>query len=278
MNKRRVLFPLFLLLLTGCTVKWQLPFEIPNNPVLAALQVDTKPKAQVYINNSLVGTSPLQNKRLKPGNYTILLKTDQTSWTGRVTLTSSTVTIVSKDLSGETEYSPGYVASLEKGSGIAIIGTPIEATVSIDKQIVGSVPYSSQSIAQGSHDISVSAPGFTPLQLKTKTTEGFRLVINMNLKPSALISEPISSPTTSANPLSSTSIPSLVRQVRVKTTSTGWLRIRQTPSLSSTEVFKVNAGDILEVLDTQSGWIKIKTQDNKEGWGSQMFLENLSLR
>ena len=56
-------------------------------------------------------------------------------------------------------------------------------------------------------------------------------------------------------------------------TGVGWLRVRETPSLSGGELAKVNVGEILPVLETQGNWVKIKLTDGKMGWVSGTYIE-----
>lgn len=55
-------------------------------------------------------------------------------------------------------------------------------------------------------------------------------------------------------------------------TETGWLRVRNGPSVSSSEVQKVTIGEKYEVLDEQNGWIKLKLKDNLTGWAIKDYL------
>lgn len=68
---------------------------------------------------------------------------------------------------------------------------------------------------------------------------------------------------------------SLIKKAKVKDTPTGWLRVRKEPSLAGVELGKVNAGEILEVLETRAGWVKVKTKDGLEGWCASDYLQLL---
>jgi len=67
--------------------------------------------------------------------------------------------------------------------------------------------------------------------------------------------------------------PPLVDKVRILPTGVGWLRVRAEPSLSATEITKVNVGEKFEALEEKTGWVKIKLPDGKEGWVSADYVE-----
>ncbi|MDP2874178.1 MAG: PEGA domain-containing protein [bacterium] len=67
--------------------------------------------------------------------------------------------------------------------------------------------------------------------------------------------------------------------VEVIETGTGWLRVRSEPVIDGTnanEITKVNVGEKFQLLEEQSGWMKIKLTDGKVGWASATFLKKIS--
>jgi hypothetical protein len=66
-----------------------------------------------------------------------------------------------------------------------------------------------------------------------------------------------------------------VKTAKVKDTSTGWLRMRSEPSLTGTEVGKLNIGDTVSVTEEKPGWLKVKTSAGVEGWASSDYLQLL---
>lgn len=56
------------------------------------------------------------------------------------------------------------------------------------------------------------------------------------------------------------------------TTSGGNLNIREGPGSQYAIVVKLANGSIVEILDSQNGWYKIKTQSNTIGWGSMDYI------
>ncbi len=65
------------------------------------------------------------------------------------------------------------------------------------------------------------------------------------------------------------------KSAKVKDTPTGWLRVRNEPSLNGLEVGRVTTGDTVNVLEEKTGWLKVKTSANLEGWASADYLQIL---
>jgi len=59
----------------------------------------------------------------------------------------------------------------------------------------------------------------------------------------------------------------------VSNTPTGWLRVRSGPSLSGTEITKVDVGETFPVLEESTGWVKIRISESQEGWVSSTYVE-----
>lgn len=62
-------------------------------------------------------------------------------------------------------------------------------------------------------------------------------------------------------------------KVKIKPTETGWLRVREQPSISGTEVSKVTVGMEFELLEKQEKWVKIKVSETTSGWVSADYVE-----
>jgi len=79
---------------------------------------------------------------------------------------------------------------------------------------------------------------------------------------------------TALESLSSLGVETVKKEIAtVKPTPLGWLRVRETPSLNGAEITKVNTGEIYDVLEKETGWIKIKVSDTVEGWVSDSYIE-----
>lgn len=63
------------------------------------------------------------------------------------------------------------------------------------------------------------------------------------------------------------------KQAKIKATPTGWLRVRSEPSLNGIEITRVDTGGMYQVLEEQTGWVKIKVSGTSEGWVSADYVE-----
>ncbi len=62
------------------------------------------------------------------------------------------------------------------------------------------------------------------------------------------------------------------KQATIKATPTGWLRVRDNPTLSGVEVTRVDTGGSYLVEEEKTGWVKIKISDTVEGWVSSDYV------
>jgi uncharacterized protein YgiM (DUF1202 family) len=60
-------------------------------------------------------------------------------------------------------------------------------------------------------------------------------------------------------------------KVIILSTPTGFLRVRQDSSITSTEISQINPGETYSLLEEKTGWYKIKLTDGKEGWISSQY-------
>ena len=58
-------------------------------------------------------------------------------------------------------------------------------------------------------------------------------------------------------------------------TGTGWLRVRDEPSLTGVEVAKATVGESYSVLETGEEWFKIKIDETISGWVSATYVKLL---
>ncbi len=65
------------------------------------------------------------------------------------------------------------------------------------------------------------------------------------------------------------------KQVKIKDTGLGWLRVRSSPGLDGTEIGKATVGETYPVLEEGTGWVKIKVSDTVSGWVSSSYVELL---
>ena len=285
------------LVLIGLVVKTKfLGHESP-----AALQISATPKSIIFIDGAQVGTTGEMgyvNDKLKPGEHKIKLVPESSDsnlipWEGKVNLTSGIMVVINRVLGSKQSESSGQILTLEKigrrdKSSLAVVSVPDQAVVKVNGETKGFAPIVMDNLAPGDYQVAVSSSGYQPKTISAKTIAGYKLVVNVQLarqvegieeatgsaEPGTV--EPTSKP--EANPTAeakASPAPELEKPyVKIKSTPTGWLRVRKGPSTSQTELAKVKPGESYPYLnEKQSGWYKIEYEKGKEGWISSVYAE-----
>lgn len=230
----------------------------------AGIRVESQPEASVSLNGKEVGKTPFENSNLKPREYLVQIKSDKGSWRGYVNLEGRTQAIVNRDLSLTAASSSGEVITLEKGSGTTLISTPDSAQVEIDGKNYGSTPLLVKDLPSGEHTFLISHNNFLKRIIRALVIKDYVLNINVDLA----ISEPDFTKIT-ATPIE------VSRQVKVGNTPTGFLRVRNDPSVAGAEIGRVSPGDILILIEEVPNWYKVRIEGGKEGYVSSNYIEKI---
>lgn len=84
------------------------------------------------------------------------------------------------------------------------------------------------------------------------------------------------SPVVSISPIpTATPLPSGAKILEVQETPTGWLRVREDPSVTSKEVAQVNVGDRLISTDKKNGWYFVTLDGGVIGWVSGDYVKDV---
>ncbi len=228
----------------------------------AGLKILSQPNsAQVFIDNVEEGKTPFENGNLSPKEYLVKIKGEDSFWQGRVKLTAGTLTYVNRELSKDNILSSGEILTLTKGEGVVVISTPSGADVEIDGKLTGQTPLSID-VLDGEHMFNISHPGYLSRSFKAYLPQNYSLTLNVDL---AL----------SETDLTSIVIPSVkeTEEVVVKKTPTGFLRVRDQPSISGKEIARVLPGDTLILLGEDSQWDRIRLKSGEEGYVSKIYVE-----
>jgi uncharacterized protein YgiM (DUF1202 family) len=263
-----------------------------------ALQVTASPKSKVYVDNKLLGTTPLclcdEATMIKTGEYMIRVVPEDTSFAEfqeRISIEKAVLTVVDRKF-GKGATSEGSIISLEKlsddkTSQLLILSSPIGAEVFLDNTGMGVTPKSIENVSVSDHTIKVRKDGYTEKTVRIRTQKGYKLLatIHMGLKES--LTRP--TPTPFASPSASLSVTPTVTpkftptptrgktakmKIIILETPNGFLRVRQEASTASPEIARVNTGDEFDVIEeSANGWIKITTVEGETGWVSGQFTE-----
>lgn len=223
--------------------------------------ISTPYDATVFLNDQEVGKTPYEVKDLAVGEYIVRLEKDQAVWQGSVKLNGGTVTIVNRDLAKDQPSSSGEILTLTKGKGLTVISNPNNAKVTIDGKKVGETPLGLD-LEEGEHTILIEHSNYIKRSVRANLPAGFNLTILVDLALSEADLSTISTPVIKTTP-----------EVIVKNTPTGFLRVRDKPSLKGVEVAQVNVGDTLILLEELSGWDRVRLPDGTEGYVSSTYVE-----
>lgn len=228
----------------------------------SGISILSEPKdATVFLDEKEVGKTPFEDKNLEVREYKVRITSDGASWEGKVSLNEGTVTVVNRDLSKDQSSSAGETLSLQRGKGITLISNPSSADIEIDGKAYNQTPVTVD-VESGEHTILVSHQNFLKRSIKADLPKGFNLVISTDLALSEADLTTISTPVINQTP-----------EVVVKQTPTGFLRVRDKPSLLGKEIAQVKPGDKLVLLEEAPDWDRVRLSDNTEGYVSAVYVE-----
>ncbi|MEK7517011.1 MAG: PEGA domain-containing protein [Patescibacteria group bacterium] len=237
-----------------------------------ALQVTASPQSQVYLDNKLIGETPLcaceLPQMIQVGDYSIKVSPKDTSFKPfeeKIAINKSTLTVIDRTFSKSGSFGSVVALSMlsnKKDIEILVESVPSKANVLLDNNPVGTTPLLLKDVGEGAHDLMVGKDGFKEKLIKISTTLGYRLTAKLFLGISDLTADMA---TPSGKVASSSATPRL-KQVVILDTPTGFLRVREEGSVLSSEIGRVNPGETYEVLDEKDGWFRIQFDDDKSGW------------
>lgn len=220
--------------------------------------------ATVFLDGKEVGKTPFDRDNLEVRDYTVKIEKGDSRWQGKVKLTGGTVAIINRDLSVDQSLSAGEILTLDRGSGITVVSSPQGADVEIDGVNYGKSPVAIN-ISSGEHTVVVSSPKFLKRSTKVELPQGLKLTVYVELALSEV------DLTTIATPVTKETV-----EVLVKPTPTGFLRVRETPSLNGKEVAQVKPGTKLILLEEAGDWDRVRLPDEKEGYVSSAYVEKIN--
>ena len=228
------------------------------------------PQAQVFIDGKEAGTSPYKNNSLTPGDKEIRLVIDGAEWSKTVHLENGANTVINRELDKETNKNGGYILYLEstgdnKKAGLLITAKPDRAAVAIDGEIKGFSPLRIDDIGEGDKQVTLSFPGYKTIDMFVRSIPGYQLVVEADLATETVESQQI--PTPEVTPP--------LEQIKIKTTETGWLRVRKDADTNSEEVTKVKPNEIYSLIEVSGDWEKIDLGNGKSGWISTKYADKL---
>lgn len=248
-------------------------FFMNRNSGIGALQVTTNPKSNVYLNNKLVGQTPLckcdPNEMLSIGEYTLRLVPigeEFTPFEEKIKINRSVLTVVDRTF-GKGANSSGSSITLnvlgdKKRLELLVLSFPDNTQVLVDNSFLGNTPLLLKNLTESDHEILLRKGGYQEKTIRIRTVAGYKLTVQASLGVS-LAAATISA-TPSASPSASPAFGGT--KVVILQTPTGFLRVRKSGSLGSEEIGRVYKGESLTLLNEKNGWFEIKLKDDTTGW------------
>lgn len=257
---------LFLISIFALSLRFSsIPVKFLSERQKAGIKVMTVPEgADVFLNGRLLGKTPFEDLNLQPSQINVKLQTDSSKWVGEVKLNQGTITIVNRELAEDEASSSGEILTLSEGSGVSIISSPQNAEIEIDGNLVGKTP-TTINIQSGEHIFVLNKNGYLKRSIKAVAPSGFSLGLNVDLALSELDLTNIATTPITQTP-----------KVKVLSTPTGFLRVRDKPNLTGKEITRVLPGDELILLEELTAWYKVRLSDGKEGYVSERYVEKIN--
>jgi hypothetical protein len=236
----------------------------------SGIEIISYPSSKVFIDDKEVGMSPYKNNSLTPGDKKIKLIIDGAEWSKTVHLENGANTVVNREINQDTNKNGGYLLYLEstgdsKKAGLLITTKPDRAAVAIDGEIKGFSPLRIEDIGEGDKQITLSFPGYKTIDMFIRSISGYQLVVEADLATEVVVSDQAST----------SEIKTTETKVKIKTTETGWLRVRQEADGTSEEIAKVKPNEIYTLLEEKDDWEKIDLENGKSGWISSKYADKL---
>lgn len=268
-----------------------------------ALQVTATPKADVYLDGKLLGTSPFCKcdlpNMIPVGSHTIrVIPQDKTiqPFEQKIPINKSVITVVDI-MFGDKNSTSASIISLDplsdaNATQIFTTSFPDNAKVFLDKNDSGRTPILLKEVTDSDHEILFDKEGYQSNSLHVHTVKGYKLSAvtilavkaDLNATASILPASPSGSVTPSPignvsgtptptpaqeNSPTPTKVATAAGQVLILSTPTGFLNVRSTPG--GTTIGQVNPGQTFPLLDEQVGWYEIQLSNGTKGWVSGQY-------
>lgn len=260
--KKTLFFSLFLISLLVLVVRFSNQFSaLLGVQEKAGLRVLSTPQAQVFIGGDQMGETPYENTNLLAQEYDVKIISNDLTWQGKIKLGGGTLTIVNRELAKDTTSSAGEILTLDKGRGVTVISSPDGADIEIDGKVYGKTPTKIDT-DPGEHTFNLSKGNYLKRSINASVPENYNLILNVDLALSEADLTNINTPVITQTPM-----------VVVRSTPTGFLRVREKASTSSKEVAQVKPGDELVLLEELPSWNRVRLPDGTEGFVSVSYVE-----
>lgn len=266
-------------------------FILDRQNAYGNIKVLSSPTASLFLNNVAVGRATPFEDRVKVGEYVLKLipqgeATQTASWQGRIKIFKNALTYVNRELGSSDVTSAGeifWVTKMEspsknKNYGEIYMETePQGAIVYLDNDEKGVAPLLLADVLKGTHELSVFMPGFFRRTQKINIDGRYRINAQIKLAIDQSQKRPEATGSAKLKEKKEATESAAAKKTRIKITDTptGFLRVREEPTVAASEEAQVKPGDEFEVLEEKNNWFKIEYELGKEGWVSGQYVEKL---
>ncbi len=239
------------LLLSSCSL-----FTQPKG----GLRVSSNVASDVYLDGKSVGTIPFTKSPLDVKKYQLkIVPNDPTllAQESQIKMFPGFETTVDWQFGRTKEDSSGFIFEAENAhkrdaSELEIVTSPDNVPVTIGGENKGFSPLVIDSLTEGEYQLGLQAPGFSAINRGVKLMKGKRLLVTVKLARKPI---EVASPSASFAPM-----PTPPPQTTKATP-------KPTPKLSATSSASLTAKPYVEVLDTPTGFLRVRSQPNGEMLG-----------
>lgn len=250
-TKRILFFIIAILLVTGFA------YLIINNfgrGQLASLEVNSNTTLPVYVDGKQVGQTPYtgifspKEVTLKIGNYET-----------QIDLQPQIKTVVTRNFDKDMQTSSGEILSFQKNDlsypTLAVISNPDSVNVNVDGVQKGITPVNINETNAGIHKLDLEDNGYISVDLSLHLVNGYKLTAVIDLTP--VETQKQVTPTDNLK----------IAMVQILATPNGFLRVREEPTTTSTEIGQVHTGETYQLIktDKQTGWYDIQLTASASG-------------
>jgi hypothetical protein len=253
-------------------------FFLSKNKEKGALQITSIPNSKVYLNSKPIGNTPFRTNDLKDmileGEYTIKLvplSGNFVPFEQKVTISPKVLTVVDTNFAqkGLDNASIISLSSIEdkKDAQISVVTFPQDSEVFLDSNPQGLSPLLLKNITESDHELKVTKEGYKDKILRIRTVLGYKLdtIIYLGINPN------IASPSAISVSSPSAFLQQNSLMVTILKTPTGFLRVRQEPSVSALEITQVKPGEKYPLVEEKTGWFEIMLTNQTLGWISSQY-------
>jgi len=257
----------------------------------AGLQVITdNVGAGVYLDGKFLDKTPYVSKDLKPGDYSLEIRPDDTqlaTYETKISLKKGLLTVITWKPNTRPETSGGVIYEMEslsnpKQSSFSLLTIPDGAIVRVDGQAKGFAPVLVENMSSGEHEYEVTLPSYETQKHTINVLQGYQMDVTVKLakldyttpSPTSSVSADLTAPTPAtatpviSSPFAASSSPQLMSslpppKVRIKPTGvfvngTEVVHVRNSASSTGQEIGTAPVGTEYQYLQqTTNGWYKI---------------------